>query len=109
MESTAQKIATVELKNNTLFVSGAIEFDNVVVLSQQGAALINNSQEKKEIKVDLGALKQSDSSGLALLTGWVRLSQEQNKTMIFMNMPSFMKDILNVCGLEGVLSVLWEN
>ena len=102
-------IATIEVKNNTVFVSGAIDFDNVVLLWQQGIALIDALKEAKEIKVDLKALKESDSSGVALLTGWVRVTQEKNKTILFMKMPSFMQDILQVCGLEDVLPVLWEN
>lgn len=102
-------IATIEVKNNTVFVSGAIDFDNVVLLWQQGIVLIDVLKEAKEIKVDLKALKESDSSGVALLTGWVRVTQEKNKTILFMNMPSFMQDILQVCGLEDVLPVLWEN
>ncbi|HXH55087.1 MAG TPA: STAS domain-containing protein [Gammaproteobacteria bacterium] len=109
MESLENNIPTLEVKNNTLFVSGAIDFDNVVLLWQQGAALIDNLKESKELKVDLKALKESDSSGVALLTGWVRISQEKNKTIQFINMPGFMQDILQVCGLEDVLPVLWEN
>ncbi|MBP9764330.1 MAG: STAS domain-containing protein [Gammaproteobacteria bacterium] len=109
MEPMTNNIATIEVKNNTVFVSGAIDFDNVVLLWQQGIALIDALKEAKEIKVDLKALKESDSSGVALLTGWVRVTLEKNKTILFMNMPSFMQDILQVCGLEDVLPVLWEN
>lgn len=109
MEPIEKKIATLNVKDNTLFVLGAIDFDNVVSLWRQGAELFNTLKEVKEIKVDLVGLKQSDSSGLALLTGWVRISQEKNKAIMFMNMPSFMRDVLQVYGLEGVLPVLWEN
>jgi anti-anti-sigma factor len=109
MESMEKSSATLEIKNDTVFVSGAIDFDNVVLLWQQGVALIDTLKETKEIKVDLKALKESDSSGVALLTGWVRVSQEKSKTILFINMPSFMQDILQVCGLEDVLPVLWEN
>ncbi|HEV2523939.1 MAG TPA: STAS domain-containing protein [Gammaproteobacteria bacterium] len=109
MESMENSIATLEVKNDTVFVSGAIDFDNVLLLWQQGIALIDTLKDAKEIKVDLKALKESDSSGVALLTGWVRVSQEKNKTILFMNMPTFMQDILQVCGLEDVLPVLWEN
>lgn len=109
MEPIEKKIATLDVKNNTLFVVGAIDFNNVVLLWQQGIACINTLKEVKEIKVDLKGLKQSDSSGLALLTGWVRVSQEKNKAIMFMNMPSFMRDVLQVCGLESVLPVLWES
>lgn len=109
MEPTTKKIATIDVKDSTIFVSGAIDFDNVVKLWQQGTTFFNTLKNIKEIKVDLKGLDQSDSSGLALLTGWVRVAQEKNKAIKFMNMPSFMKDVLQVCGLEGVLPVLWEN
>jgi anti-anti-sigma factor len=109
MESAVNKIATLEVKNNAVFVAGAIDFDNVVSLWQEGISLINTLKDVQEIKVDLRALEQSDSSGLALLTGWVRLSQEKNKAILFINMPSFMHDVLQVCGLKDVLPVLWEN
>ena len=87
MEPMTNNIATLEVKNNTLFVSGAIDFDNVVLSWQQGIALIDTLKDTKEIKV----------------------SQEKNKTILLMNMPGFMQDILQVCGLEGVLPVSWEN
>lgn len=109
MEPMVKKIATLNVKNDTVFVSGSIDFDNVVLLWQQGIAFINSLTEAKEIKIDFKGLKQSDSSGLALLTGFVRVSQEKNKAVVFINMPSFMQDVLQVCGLEGVLPVLWEN
>lgn len=105
----ANNIATLEVKNNTISILGAIDFENVVSLWQQGISLFDTLTEAKEIKVDLKALEQSDSSGLALLTGWVRVAQEKSKTILFTNVPSFMQDILKVCGLEGVLPVLWEN
>ncbi len=104
-----KKTATIDIKENIVIVSGAIDFDNVVALWQEGTTFFNTLKNVKEVKVDLKGLDQSDSSGLALLTGWVRMAQERNKAIKFMNMPSFMKDVLQVCGLEGVLPVLWEN
>lgn len=109
MEPMEEKTATLTVKDNTLFISGVIDFDNVVSLRQEGVALIDALKETKEFKVDLKALKQSDSSGIALLTDFVRVSQEKNKTIVFINMPDFMVDIVQVCGLEGVLPALWEN
>ncbi len=109
MEPNANNVARLEVKNNMISVLGIINFDNVASLWQAGVALFNNLTEAKEIQVDLKAVEQSDSSGIALLTGWVRASQEKNKTIRFMNMPSFMQDILKVCGLEDVLPVSWES
>ena len=96
----------LEVKNNVLEVNGTIDFYNVVSLWQQGLVPINTLEK---IKVDLKGLLNSDSSGLALFTAWVRAARAQNKEIVFINMPSFMQDISRVCGLDGVLPVLWEN
>ena len=96
----------IDLKENILFVKGSLNFYNVASAYQQGLALMNGIQD---IKVDLKGLTASDSSGLALLSAWVRTCQEQNKGILFNNMPRFMQDISRVCGLDGVLPVVWEN
>lgn len=101
MESIA-----IDLKENVLFVKGSLNFYNVKFAYQQGLMLM---KALKDIKIDLKGLEASDSSGLALLSAWVRACRQQNKVILFNNMPSFMQDISRVCGLDGVLPVVWEN
>jgi len=100
------RIIDLEIKNNVLEVNGSIDFYNVVSLWQKGLMSINTLDK---IKIDLKGLLNSDSSGLALFTAWVRAARAQNKEIVFINMPGFMQDISRVCGLDGVLPVLWEN
>ena len=96
----------IDLKENILFVKGSLNFYNVESAYQQGLKLMKALQD---IKIDLKGLAASDSSGLALLSAWVRMCRQQNKAILFNNMPSFMQDISRVCGLDGVLPVVWEN
>lgn len=100
------KDVTLEIANEILCVKGRIHFDNVVSVCQQGIRLMKNLEN---IKVNLQGLMQSDSSGLALLTAWIRESREQNKAIVFIHVPNFLLDITRVCGLDGVLPVSWEN
>ncbi len=100
------EIVEVKMKEQKLLLNGTINFYNVVSALQKGLVIMNTLDT---IKVDLQGLMNSDSSGLALMTAWVRAAQEQNKAIVFINMPSFMQDITKVCGLEGVLPILWEN
>lgn len=103
---SSMNTAKLEIKNDTLSLEGSIGFDNVVFVWQSGLTLI---EKVKNIKVDLQGLKHSDSSGLALLSAWVRAAREQKKEIMFIHTPDFMQDIFRVCGLDGVLPILWEN
>ncbi len=96
----------LKLNKEIIELEGTINFHNVVSVCQQGLDLIHTL---KQIKIDLKKLLQSDSSGLALFSAWVRAARQQNKAIHFMNMPSFMQDISKVCGLDGVLPIIWEN
>jgi len=96
----------LEIKNNVIAVNGIIDFNNVVGAWQKGITMIGALEN---IKVNLKDLSQCDSSGLALFVEWVRTAKEQNKKIVFMNVPNFVQDISRVYGLDGVLPVLWEN
>ena len=98
---------SLEVEDSSLKVMGVLNFSNVVSVWQQGLPLIQNFENN--IKVDLKGLLASDSSGLALFTAWVRAAREKNKAIVFINMPSFMQDVSKLCGLEGILPIVWEN
>jgi anti-anti-sigma factor len=91
---------SLEQKGDTLVLKGDISFDTVVDLLQKGISLINNL---KTIHVDLGGLNQSDSSGLALCTAWIRAARQQKKDLLFLNTPSFMKDLMRIHELDSIL------
>lgn len=91
---------SLELQDDTLLITGDITFNTVVALREKGVALIATL---KKVQVDLKGLKQSDSSGLAFCTALVRTARNQKKDIRFLNIPSFMKALMHVHGLDSIL------
>ena len=98
----------IRSESQSLEVKGHVHFSNVVELQSQGVSLIGRALIKT-VTVDLKNLVNCDSSGLALLVGWVREAKKQNKNIQLINLPPFLKDILKLFGLDSVLPILWEN
>ncbi len=96
----------LEVKNSIITVDGIVNFNNVVLVWQRGITMIGALEN---IKVNLKGLLQCDSSGLALFVEWVRTAKEQNKKIVFTDVPNFVQDISRVYGLDGVLPISWEN
>jgi phospholipid transport system transporter-binding protein len=53
--------------------------------------------------VDLAEVRRIDSAGLALLVEWLRQAQRKGISIHFENIPSQMRAIVTVCGLEEIL------
>ena len=88
------------MQEGVLTVQGQIGFDNVVSALKKSTDLFG---PLSEITIDLKNVTQSDSSGLALLVAWMRMARAQQKKMIFLNVPSFLKDLARVSGLSALL------
>lgn len=94
--------AKLSLHQDVLKVDGQINFDTVMPLyheSQQVMKMMNN------IIIDLHQLEHCDSSGLALCTTWVREAEQNKKSLVFINIPAFMQDLIRVYGLDKVLPI----
>lgn len=84
-------------ETNNLCVDGSITFSNAYIIMQLGCHIIN---ELKIINVDLNNLKHSDSSGLAVISAWVRYAYKQNKLLTICDMPKFLFDLSKASNLE---------
>jgi phospholipid transport system transporter-binding protein len=83
-------------------LKGRLSFDSVPSLwSQHKDELFDDTSNS--IEIDLSRLKRSDSSGLALLIEWYRSAEQHNKTIIFVNLPLQMWDIVRVSDLDKIL------
>ncbi len=93
---------TVELHvtHDVLSIKGQINFDNVVQATEKGLKLMKRLER---VKVDLQGLKQSDSSGLALLVEWTRAAAKRDKKIVFLNIPKFVQDLARVSGIDTLL------
>lgn len=93
---------TVEESKGRVYVKGDVSFDNAVTVLEEGLKLVRTLPK---LEVDLKDMTQTDSSGLAVLIGWVRAAKQEKKSIRFFHLPDFMRDLSRVCGLENVLPI----
>jgi phospholipid transport system transporter-binding protein len=55
------------------------------------------------LDIDLADVSCSDSAGLALLIDWMRLAKQQNKNILFHNIPAQMLAMAHASGLDELL------
>ena len=85
-------------------VSGVLSFDTVADLRAEGDALIKNLTATEALVVDFQAVKQSDSSALALLTAWARSAGKLNKTIKFVNLQAHLIEIAKLSNLDKIIN-----
>lgn len=94
--------ASVSINGDTLILMGALDCETVLEVDQQGQQWLLEA-ETRECKLDLSAITYSSSAGIALLLGWLRIAQQQQKTLQFLQAPASMIALANVGGLEDLL------
>lgn len=94
------------IDSTRLCLRGDIHFKNVCTVLKLGTTAI---QSMPIVHVDMQNVRNSDSSGLALLVAYLRTAHEYGKTIAFINVPSFIQDIAHVYGLHEVLNLSWAN
>jgi len=98
-----QKCEIKSSANDVIFINGAVTFANVVQLWHESSALVAVAEV---VKIDLGKVSYSDSSILALISSWMRLTRQQNKQIFLYNVSSQLKDIIRVSGLDTILPLV---
>lgn len=89
---------------NSYFLLGALNFETVPFLWQQSQKVFQ-TRGQSLITFDLGGVTQSDSSGVALLLGWMRNFRQQSQAIEFIHFPSQMLAIIQLAGLETILPI----
>lgn len=64
--------------------------------------------ESKEIDVDLGGVTESDSSGLALLLEWLRVSRVAERVIRFHNLPPQISALARISEVEDLFASFGE-
>lgn len=88
---------------NELHVDGIINFDNAADIMRLGCQFIS---KMAMVNINLYNLKHSDSSGLAVISAWVRFSLQHKKAIKIRNMPKFLSDLSKVSNLEQILPIM---
>lgn len=94
------KTVLLKREGDVLKPEGDLYFETVVGLWQQGVSQIQNMEH---IQVDLSALHHCDSSVLALCSAWTREAYTKKKSIVFLNFPAFIKNLIRVHGLDNLL------
>jgi len=92
--------AELSIVDDNINVSGVLNFDTVPVLMKQAEKLFNS---KDNISVDLAAVTDSNSAGLALLLEMIRVTKLQNKSINFKNLPEQIGVVANAYGIDTEL------
>jgi len=82
-------------------VGGVLNAVTVVDLLKQGSERFAGVTR---IELDLGAVTESDSAGLALLLEWLRLARHANQQIRYLNMPAQISALARISEVDDLLA-----
>lgn len=96
------QITVEKLSDTSIGLSGILNFASVPDLKN---AIVPFLPKLDKLTVDLSGISYSDSTGLALLSEWLRQVKAQNKTIEYIAMPEQMQAIATVTGMCKILPI----
>ena len=94
-------VVQLNLKDQTMVLSGRIDFDNAATLYQQGLELLKQ-QSQWPVMVDLSGLEASNTIALAVFVQWVRQCAADQR-IVLQHIPAKMQAIIEASNLTSVL------
>ena len=94
-------MATPELTDDFRLLGGAIDFDDADAVKARGCALIESATAP--VRVDLGSLERASTVTVAVLLAWYRAAHFHDKSIVFVNLSSDLRNIVRFSGLDSVL------
>jgi len=83
-------------------VNGVLHFTTVTALLSEGSAAIGNG---RAAVIDLAGVKDSDSSGLALLVEWLSIARASGRSLRYENIPAQLHQLARLSDVEELLTV----
>ncbi|MEO7497302.1 MAG: STAS domain-containing protein [Massilia sp.] len=78
----------------------ALTFQSARAALEQGRVAIGAGQTV----FDLGAVKQADSSGVAVLLGWQRAARAAGAQLSFVNLPASLQSLTTLYGVDEFIA-----
>jgi phospholipid transport system transporter-binding protein len=97
-----QNHADVVLENQELYVSGNLDFANVMPVLAKGLAFYAS---QPTLVFNFDRLKTSNSAGLALILEWISHAKSQKKSIKFKNISPKLMAIANTASLGKIIDV----
>ena len=82
-------------------VNGVLHFTTVTALLRSGSEAIANG---RAAIIDLAGVKDSDSSGLALLIEWLSIARAEHKSLRYENIPAQLHQLARLSDVEELLT-----
>jgi phospholipid transport system transporter-binding protein len=82
-------------------VNGVMHFTTVTALLRSGSEAIANGHTSI---IDLAGVKDSDSSGLALLIEWLSIARAEKKNLRYENIPVQLHQLARLSDVEELLT-----
>jgi phospholipid transport system transporter-binding protein len=83
-------------------VNGVLHFTTVTTLLSEGSAAISSG---RAAVIDLAGVKDSDSSGLALLIEWLSIARASSHGLRYENIPAQLQQLARLSEVEELLTV----
>ncbi len=93
-------MATLSQQDDTLFLSGALNFGTVMRVLPQGIAIFATV---KQATISLRNVVYTDSAGIALLIEWKRFCVAQSCELRFTDLPDQFQTYLQLTGMTKVI------
>lgn len=82
-------------------VNGVLHFTTVTMLLRLGSEAIASG---RAAVIDLSGVKDSDSSGLALLIEWLSIARAEGKSLRYENIPTQLHQLARLSDVEELLT-----
>ena len=103
MSTASSSTASLEALGNERYrVSGVLDAVTTPKLLDESAAKFSD-QSGVDIHVDLAAVTESDSAGLALVIEWLRLARQRGQRINFANLPKQLLALAHISEVEALI------
>jgi phospholipid transport system transporter-binding protein len=102
--SVAVATAKIDFLSDKIALTGFLVFDTVLTIYQSGIDYLEQ-YTLPELEIDLSKVEKSDSSGLSVFLGWMRVAQKKNIKLQFTYVPQYLVDVAKLSGIEDILPI----
>jgi phospholipid transport system transporter-binding protein len=96
-------MASLEKISETDFIlNGDLIFSAVAKIYEDNLSLFKNASA--QLNISLAGVKHVDSSGLALIVEWYRMTKKNHQQLKITNMPTQMRDLAKLSSIDELLN-----
>jgi len=96
-------MASLEKISETDFIlNGDLIFSDVAKIYEENLSIFKNASA--QLNISLAGVQHADSSGLALIVEWYRMTKKNHQLLKITNMPTQMRDLAKLSSIDELLN-----